>query len=99
MSGYSIALYVHFLFLLLAVAASALAFQGALRVRSAATAPEALATLGQIRRLARVFPLATVGLLASGGYMTQSYLTWTAPWIVASVLGLVWRAFVERRPG
>jgi hypothetical protein len=88
LNAYMIALYVHFLSLLMAAAAAALAFEGALRVRSATTAPEALQTLGRIRKLTKLFPLATVGLLASGGYMTQLYSIWTAPWIVASVCGL-----------
>lgn len=88
MNAYSIALYVHLLSLLISVAATALAFDCALRIRAATDASEILGTLGRIRSLVKAFPLATLGLLGTGAFMTQTQWTWTTPWILASIAGL-----------
>ena len=89
MPGYEIALFLHLLSLLAAVAASALAAFAALRLRVAATADDARQWAAFIGRVARVFPITTVGLLVTGGYMAQGLSGWSNPWIVASLLGLV----------
>jgi hypothetical protein len=89
MEPYTIALFVHLFCVLLATAASAMAFQGALFLRAATNLEEACTALSNIRRIVPAFPFATLGLLASGGYMTRSAYSWTAPWILASIAGLV----------
>lgn len=88
MEPYAIALFAHLFCVLLATAASAIAFQSALTLRSAAGLAEMQNALANIRRVVPAFPLATLGLLASGGYMTHSAWTWSTPWILASIAGL-----------
>ena len=41
-----------------------------------------------IENVVRIFAPATLGLLASGAYMTQSAWSWSTPWIVAGLVGL-----------
>jgi hypothetical protein len=86
--GYSIALFVHLVSLLAAGSASALAGYAALRMRSA-TGPAEVARSGMmIGKVVRVFPVATLGLVASGVYMTQEAWSWSTPWVAAGAVGL-----------
>lgn len=89
MAGYDIALFLHLLSLLAAVAAATLATFGALRVRAVGTADEARQWVVFVSGVARVFPLAALGLFLTGAYMTQSLGGWLEPWADASLLGLV----------
>ena len=41
-----------------------------------------------IGKVVPVFPAATLGLLGSGTYMTQTAWSWSTPWIVAGLTGL-----------
>jgi hypothetical protein len=86
--GYSIALFFHLVSLLAAGAAAALAGYAALRVRGA-TGPGEVAGWGMmIGKVVRVFPLAILGLLGSGAYMTQTAWSWSTPWIIGGLVGL-----------
>ncbi len=89
MSGYDIALFLHLLSLLVAVAVAALSTLAALRLRGATATSEARQWVAFIGKVVRVFPIAIVGLLLTGGYMAQSIGGWSNPWIVAAVFGLV----------
>ena len=87
-TGYSIALYLHLLFLLVSAAAAGLAGFGALQLRHPAR-PADVARWGMfIDRIVPVFPLTSLGLLASGAYMTQHSWSWSTPWIDAGIAGL-----------
>lgn len=88
MSGYSVALAIHLLSLMLATAAATLTWYAAHRLRRVAAAGEALQWLAFGRSVARAFPIATLGLLASGGYMTEARWTWSTPWVIAALVGL-----------
>jgi hypothetical protein len=86
--GYLIALFFHLVSLLAAGAAAALAGYAALRLRHA-TSPTQVARWGMmIGKVVRVFPPATLGLLGSGAYMTQTAWSWSTPWIIAGLAGL-----------
>ena len=86
--GYSIALFFHLVSLVAAGAAAALSGYAALRLR-AATSPAEVTRWGtMIEKVVRIFAPATLGLLASGAYMTQSAWSWSTPWIVAGPVGL-----------
>jgi hypothetical protein len=86
--GYSIALFVHLISLLAAASASALAGYAALRLRTA-TSPAEVARSGMmIGKVVRVFPVAALGLLGSGVYMTQEAWSWSTPWVTAGTVGL-----------
>jgi hypothetical protein len=86
--GYSIALFFHLVSLLAAGAAAALAGYAALRLCTATSPPEVARWGMVIGKVVRVFPSATLGLLASGAYMTQSAWSWSTPWIIAGLVGL-----------
>ena len=88
MSGYTIALFTHLVSLLLAVAGASLASFVALRLRAATSADEATHWLVLNAKVVRVFPVASLGLLASGAYMTESLWGWSEPWVIASLTGL-----------
>jgi hypothetical protein len=89
MPVYPIVLFLHLLCLVLAVVASSLAAFAQLRLRAAATAGEAAGWLAVVRRVVRIFPAASLGLLATGGYMAWATTNLSAPWVLASLIGLV----------
>jgi hypothetical protein len=86
--GYSLALFFHLVFVLAAGAASALAGYAALRMRTAGHAPEVARWGMMIGKVVRVFPVATLGLLGTGAYMTASGWSWSTPWIISGLVGL-----------
>ncbi|MGD8321249.1 MAG: hypothetical protein PVJ02_12355, partial [Gemmatimonadota bacterium] len=89
MNGYAVALFAHLVSLLLASVAASLAMFAALRLRGAESIADAASWLGVIRRVVRLFPLAVLGLMASGWYMTHERWSFSLPWIDAAVVGLV----------
>ena len=82
------ALAVHLLSLMIATSAATLTWYAARRLRGVRDAGEALQWLAFARGVARAFPIATIGLLASGGYMTETHWTWSTPWVIAALAGL-----------
>lgn len=86
--GYSLTLFFHLISLLAAGAASALAGYAAVRMRTAGHAPEIARWGMMIGKVVRVFPLATLGLLGTGAYMTERGWSWSTPWIVSGLIGL-----------
>ena len=88
MNAYDIALFVHLASLLLASSAATLAMHAALRLRHATSAEEAGRGLRFVGRVVRLFPVAILGLLATGAYMTHARWGWSLPWIQASAAGL-----------
>lgn len=88
MHPYTLALFFHLLSLLLAVAAMALALYGALWLREASHAAEAFGWLRLVERVVPLFPVAVVGLLGTGAYMTHARWGWSLPWIEAALAGL-----------
>lgn len=85
---YSIALFLHLISLLAAGAGAALAGYGAFQLRTATSAAEVARWGMMIGKVVRVFPPATLGLLATGAYMTQTAWNWSTPWVVAGLAGL-----------
>ncbi len=88
MPGYHIALFVHFLSLALAIVGASLATYAALRLRAAANLDQARQWLHLIGRVVRVFPIASIGLLATGAYMVRGATEWSTPWVLAPVIAL-----------
>lgn len=88
MNGYAIALFVHLLSLLLATVAAALSTLAALRLRSVDSLAAAMPWVTLVGRVVPGFPVAVVGLLGSGAYMTHERWTWSMPWIEAALVGL-----------
>ncbi len=87
-NGYSIALFLHLLSLLLACVAASLSMLAALRLRGADSVAEAMSWVTLVARVVPCFPVAVLGLLGSGIYMTHQRWTWAMPWIEAALVGL-----------
>ncbi|HKB92959.1 MAG TPA: hypothetical protein VKC62_01810 [Gaiellaceae bacterium] len=89
MNTYHAVLYLHLLFLLTGVSAGAIEAVCLFRLRAAETLTDA-APWGQLAgQLEKVFPVAIVGLFASGAYMTSDVWTWSTSWILLPIVGLV----------
>jgi hypothetical protein len=87
-NGYSIALFVHLISLLLACVAASLSTFAALRLRGVRSVAEATPWLTLVGRVVPAFPVAVAGLLGSGIYMTHERWGWSIPWIDAALVGL-----------
>jgi hypothetical protein len=89
MDTYRTVLYLHFLSLLLGFGAASVIAVCLLHLRAAGT----LADAGPWGMLAgkteRVFPVAIIGLFATGAYLTSDLWTWDTRWIDVSIAGLV----------
>jgi hypothetical protein len=85
---YPIVLFVHLLVLALAFFAMGLTMNSLLRLKSARTVGDGRAAVALADKAERIMPLATIFLLATGAYMTQSRWQWTTPWIDVSIAGL-----------
>jgi hypothetical protein len=86
---YHVVLYVHLVSLLIGMSAGAVLMLCLFRLRAAATLEQAGPwgmTAGQITKL---FPVAIIGLFATGAYMTSKLWTWDTGWIEVSIAGLV----------
>jgi len=91
MDGYHLALFIHLLALMAAVAASALVHLADARRARAATPRDALAWHALAGSAARTFPIALLLLAATGAVMveTSEGLEWAAGWVATGLLGVV----------
>ena len=91
MSAYHVFLYIHLLALVAASASSSVVHLAQARARRAASVPE----IGQWLMLggstARIFPIATLTLLASGALMVsfRGPWTWSAGWVDAGLVAVM----------
>lgn len=88
MSTYHTVLYLHVLSLLLGVSAAAVTGVCVFRLRAAQTLAEALPWGMLAGQTKRVFPVAVLGLFATGAYMTSDLWTWSTGWIDVSIVAL-----------
>ena len=88
MDTYHVVLYIHFLSLLVGFSAGMIETVCLFRLRSAQTL-EAAAPWGQLAgEIEKAFPVAILGLFATGAYMTSDLWTWSTSWIVLPIIGL-----------
>ena len=88
MDAYHVVLYVHILSLLIGISAGVVATVCLLKLRRAETLADA-APWGQLAgEIEKAFPVAIVGLYATGAYMTSQFWTWNTSWIVIPIVGL-----------
>jgi len=59
------------------------------RLRAAQTVPEAGPWGALAGRIEKVFPVAILGLFATGAYMTSDVWTWDTGWIDVGIVALV----------
>jgi hypothetical protein len=86
---YHVALYIHFLSLLIGIGAASVLTVCAFQLRAAHTLADA-APWGRVASKAgRLFPIAILGLFGSGAYMTSDLWTWDTGWIEVGIGALV----------
>jgi hypothetical protein len=87
-SAYSFVLFLHFCFLILAMAAFGVLMLASLQIRNAVEIPEIARWGGFIHTVVPLFPVAAIGLFGTGAYMTSDRWTWSTSWVVAAIVGL-----------
>ena len=89
MDTYHYVLYVHLLSLFVGIGAGAVLFTCLFQLRAARTL-EAAMPWGMVSgKVAKLFPVAILGLFLTGAYMTHKIWTWSTPWIDLGIAALV----------
>ena len=89
MDTYHYVLYVHLLSLFLGIGAGSVLLVCLFQLRAARTLETAVPWGIVSGQVAKLFPVAIVGLFATGAYMTHKFWTWGTPWIVIGIVALV----------
>lgn len=89
MNSYHAVLYLHLLALFVGIGAAAVLVLCLFQLRAATTVAEAVPWARIAGKTQRAFPVAVLGLFATGAYMTSDSWHWSTGWIDASVAGLV----------
>lgn len=89
MDTYHVVLYIHLLSLLVGIGAGSILILCLIQLRAARTL-EAAGPWGAVApKVARLFPIAILGLFGSGAYMTTDVWTWSTGWIQVGIAALV----------
>ena len=89
MDKYHVALYIHFVSLLIGIGAASVLTVCAFQLRAARTLADA-APWGRVAaKVGRLFPIAILGLFGSGAYMTSDVWTWDTGWLEVGIAALV----------
>jgi hypothetical protein len=86
---YHVVLYVHLLALFVGIGAGAILSACLFQLRAARTLEQAVPWGVMAGRVEKGFPIAILGLFATGAYMTSDVWTWSTSWIEVSIAGLV----------
>jgi hypothetical protein len=86
---YHYVLYVHLLSLFIGIGAGSVLLACLFQLRAARTLETAVPWGMLSGRVAKLFPVAIIGLFATGAYMTHKFWTWGTPWIVMGIVALV----------
>jgi hypothetical protein len=86
---YHYVLYVHILSLLLGMGAGSVLLTCLFQLRAAGTVEQAVPWGMVSGKVAKLFPVAILGLFGTGAYMTSNLWTWNTPWIVLGIVALV----------
>jgi hypothetical protein len=86
---YHYVLYVHLLSLFVGIGAGSVLLVCLFQLRAARTVETAVPWGIVSSQVAKLFPVAIVGLFATGAYMTHKFWTWGTPWIVVGIVVLV----------
>lgn len=89
MNGYHIALFFHFMALVAASIAAGLSHFGKGRMHAAASVAEARQWLALVASSSKVFPIALLVLIATGGYMVEQTWSWNLGWVDAALAGAI----------
>jgi hypothetical protein len=86
---YHVVLYIHLLALFIGIGAASVLLVCLFQLRAAQTLAEAVPWGMVAGKTGRAFPIAVLGLFATGAYMTTDIWTWSTGWIDVSIAGLV----------
>jgi hypothetical protein len=86
---YHVALYIHFVSLLIGIGAASVLTVCAFQLRAARTLADAGPWGRVAAKVGRLFPIAILGLFGSGAYMTSDLWTWDTGWIEVGIAALV----------
>jgi len=89
LNTYHYVLYVHLLSLFLGIGAGSVLLTCLFQLRAAGTVEQAVPWGIVSGKVARLFPVAILGLFGTGAYMTSKFWTWGTPWIDVGIAGLV----------
>jgi hypothetical protein len=88
LDAYHVALYIHLLSLFIGIGAASILMVCLFQLRKAQTLMEAAPWGGVAGKIGRAFPVAVLGLFATGAYMTSDVWTWSTGWIEVAIVGL-----------
>jgi hypothetical protein len=86
---YQTVLFLHFVSLAIGLGAGAILLVCLFQLRAARTLADAVPWGAVAGKTEKAFPVAIVGLFATGAYMTSDVWTWSTRWIDVSIGGLV----------
>jgi hypothetical protein len=89
MDTYRIMLFLHIVSLAIGLSAATLLVLSLFRLRDAVTLDDAASWGAFAHTTEKAFPVAVIGLFATGAYMTSDTWSWTTGWILVSLIGLV----------
>lgn len=89
MDTYHVVLYLHLLALFIGIGAGSVLLTCLFQLRAAPTVEQAVPWGIVSGKVARLFPVAILGLFATGAYMTSKFWTWNTGWIDVAIAGLV----------
>jgi hypothetical protein len=90
---YHVVLYLHLLSLFIGIGAASILMVCTFHLRTAQTLADAIPWGTVASKIGRAFPVAILGLFATGAYMTSDIWTWGTSWIWVSIIGLAVVAF------
>lgn len=94
MNGYHAVLFLHLLSLFVGIGAGVVLIVCLFQLRAAKTVEAAAPWAGVAGKTDRAFPVAVLGLFATGAYMTSDLWTWRTSWIDVGIAALVYLALV-----
>jgi hypothetical protein len=86
---YHVVLYIHLLSLFVGIGAASVLVVCLFQLRGARELMDAVPWGMTAGKIARLFPIAILGLFGSGAYMTSDVWTWDSGWIVVGIVALV----------
>jgi hypothetical protein len=86
---YHVVLYLHLLSLFVGIGAAAILSACLFGLRASRTVDQAVPWGVMAGRAEKGFPIAILGLFATGAYMTSDVWTWSTGWIEVSIAGLL----------
>jgi hypothetical protein len=86
---YHVVLYLHLLSLFIGLGAASILLVCIFQLRNAQTLADAIPWGRVAGKTGRAFPIAILGLFATGAYMTSDVWSWDTGWIYVSIAGLV----------